>query len=65
MYMYSLVAQPDLELALEGMKMLDYLINSLGDKISDELWDTLLKVRLSDWSRHCLMALLAGCRTDL
>merc|ERR1712166_157591 len=44
MYMYSLVAQPDLELALEGMKMLDYLINSLGDKISDELWDTLLKV---------------------
>lgn len=47
MYMYSLVAQPDLELALEGMKMLDYLINSLGDKISDELWDTLLKVQFS------------------
>jgi brefeldin A-inhibited guanine nucleotide-exchange protein len=44
MYLYSLVAQPDLELALEGMKMLDYLINSLGAKINNELWDTLLKV---------------------
>jgi len=44
MYMYGLVAQPDLALALEGMNMLEYLVNSLGDKISDELWDTLLKV---------------------
>eukprot|EP00658_Telonema_sp_P-2_P079612 TRINITY_DN7736_c0_g1_i1.p1 TRINITY_DN7736_c0_g1~~TRINITY_DN7736_c0_g1_i1.p1 ORF type:complete len:1266 (-),score=430.69 TRINITY_DN7736_c0_g1_i1:413-4183(-) len=44
MYMYGLVAQPDLELALVGMKMLEAMVNSLGAKLSNEMWDILLKV---------------------
>eukprot|EP00656_Telonema_subtile_P057197 TRINITY_DN9356_c0_g1_i3.p1 TRINITY_DN9356_c0_g1~~TRINITY_DN9356_c0_g1_i3.p1 ORF type:complete len:1408 (+),score=491.60 TRINITY_DN9356_c0_g1_i3:81-4304(+) len=44
MYMYGLVAQPDLELALVGMKMLDAMVSTLGPKLTHDMWDNLLKV---------------------
>jgi len=43
-YIYSIVAQPSMELSIIGMKALSYLIDKLGDVATADMWDISLNV---------------------
>jgi brefeldin A-inhibited guanine nucleotide-exchange protein len=44
MYIYSVVAQPGLDLSMIGMHTLSYLIDKLGANATDAMWDSMLEV---------------------